>query len=180
MSEISRISIIALAALAILLGPLTLVASADPGGPTSGRIIVEKKSKLVSTKSGTTGVTPLSDVYTDLGGVTATSTAGMQWGSNPFGEDVSGLTQSSTSAVITTIHAHGALVQHPDANAQNCYEGEQKWTPSITNSSNAFAGSGWGPYFSGFHDCWVMATGHYYVYNGVRTDVYEPDIIKRF
>jgi len=104
----------------------------------------------------------------------------MQFGSNFFGEDVKGLTSSTTNAVIDTVHTHGALVQHPDSGAQNCYEGNVDWAPDITLNSTTTASSGWGPQFSGAHDCWVMATGHYYIYNSVRTDVTGPDIIRRF
>jgi hypothetical protein len=169
-----------LLAASILVGPLSTLVSADPGGgDSSGTIIISSTTKLQKGKVG-------GDVSTDAfnndlgGGVTATSDAGMQFGSNPFGEDVKGLTSSTTNAVIDEIHTHGALVQHGDANAQNCYEGEIDWAPSITNYWLTSANSGWGPQFSGFHDCWVMATGHYYIYNSVRTDVVGPDIIRRF
>lgn len=163
--------------LALFVGPLSVLASADPGTPTSGMIILEKTTKLK--KSG--GIQGRADYINDLGGgVTATSTGGMQWGANPFGEDVSGLTRSSTNVVIDTVHTHGALVQHGNADASNCYEGDIRWTPDIKNNWTTLADSGWGPFFSGFHDCWVMATGHFYIYNSVRTDVTGPDVIKRF
>jgi hypothetical protein len=171
----------AMLATAILIGPMGAMASADPGrGTTGGTILVSKTTKLPKGKAPNGGVQP-NAINNDLGGgVTATSDAGMHWGSNIFGEDVKGLTSSATNAIIDQIHTHGALVQHPDANAQSCYEGEVDWAPDITNDWLNSASSGWGPQFSGFHDCWLMATGHYYIYNSVRTDVTGPDITKRF
>lgn len=167
---------------------MSLTASADPGGgDKSAKIYGEQiesiKVKLPGPKSGGGGggIQPNSDYYTELGGgVTAISTAGMQWGASPFGEDVRGLTRSYTTSAIGTVHTHGALVQHGDANASNCYEGDLRWTPDITLNNTQEANSGWGSWFAGFHDCWVMATGHYYIRNGVRTDIWGPDIIKKF
>ena len=104
----------------------------------------------------------------------------MQWGSNWFGEDVSGLTRSSATAPIDQIETHGALVKAPGG-ARNCYEGHYAWiqNPIVTNWSSS-ADSGWGPFRSGAHNCWVMATGHYYIYNGQRYNVTVPDYTKRF
>lgn len=179
----AKIVTVASLVLALTVGPIAGSASADPGDGASGRILKEERITLGprddSQRPDT--ISPAADTLTDLGGgVTATSTAGMQWGSNIFGEDVSGLTRSSTNVAISEIHTHGALVQHGDSNAPNCYEGDVKWSPSITNFNTNLADSGWGPFFSGFHDCWVMATGHYYIHNLNRTDVVGPDISKRF
>lgn len=81
------------------------------------------------------------------------------------------------------IETHGALIR--GSSSGNCYAGEQKWAPSIVNNNSSSADSGWGP-SGGSQDfkvsglCWLMASGHYYIFNGVETDVTGPDTRQDF
>lgn len=166
--------------LVTLLAPAA-VASADPGDEkVYGEIRVDVRSQLGPHK---TRISPSSDYNSNLGGgVSAVSSTAMQYGSSWLGEDVRGWARSYATAPIQEIHVHAALVQHGDSNAQNCYEGSVVWDgPDVTQYSDDEVISGWSPWYSGFHDCWVVASGHYYIHNGVRTDVNEQnDIIRRF
>jgi hypothetical protein len=123
-------------------------------------------------------------VSTSLGGgVTAWSTAGLQWQMSCCLRWVWGLTKSETSTSIQEIEAHGALLSETRTGnpPPPCYEGNQHWTPSLVRYNTYIADSGWGPSGgaqTGRWDqrCYIMATGHYYIYNDFRTDVNPVDV----
>lgn len=167
----------------------SLPASADPGTPTvqhietsAGGVILVTSRTVLRLPASPPMVAPNDTTETPLpGGVTAWSTAGMQWRHGVFFHDVSGLTRSETSSPIDEIETHGALVR--SGAGVPCYEGDQVWIqPSIINQNSSLADSGWSPFSTGRNGstCWVVATGHYYIYLGTRTDVAPVDIVKRF
>lgn len=174
----TRSALTLLSALALTLVAVT-PASADPGDrQKTGSVFISETQRL-DPQGGR--LLPSTDRIDDLGGgVYATSSVGMQWGASWSGEDVQGRTASQTNVSIDEINASGSLIQHGDANAQNCYAGTVVWPISYTRFSTYVADTGWGPIYRGFHDCWVMATSHYYIVSGARTDISGPDYLRRF
>ncbi len=157
--------------------------SADPGQPrlVPGSIVTRTPTLLALRAPGPGGsrILPSDTTATALaGGVTGYSVAGMQWRQGIFFEDVQGLTQSVATATIDQIETHGSLVK---GTSSDCYFGDNVWIqPSIIQNNSAYVDSGWSPFFTGSHNCWVMATGHYFIYLGSKTDVSGPDIVKQF
>ena len=75
--------------------------------------------------------------------------------------------------------AHGALIRTTTSPTVTCYEGEQLWTPSITNYNTTTADSGWSGSQTGKSQCFLMATGHSYVVFGSRTTI-NLDVLHQF
>jgi len=164
-----------------LISPVaTGVASADPGAPTH-TIIVRKVTHLPGSGSHGrpgAGVTPEATTTTDLGGVTAYSIGGLQWREGVFLVDSSGLTESLTSSAIDQLETHGALIH--SYSSGNCYDGDYLYIVPSTHAYNSTVDDpGWTPFQTSTRtNCIMMATGHFYIYNGNRTDVSGPDVSK--
>ncbi len=175
----TRLALTLATVLAMLISPsATLLVSADPGGPIH-IIVVRKATKLSHGPTrGGGGVTPDALVSTDLGGVTAYSIAGLQYREGVFYVDVSGMNESSTSANIDELETHGALV-HSESSS-DCYYGEIMYIfPSKYNYNASDVSYDWSPFQTRTKtNCFTQTSGHFYVYNGARTDVSEPDVFK--
>ena len=128
----------------VLTPPATLVASADPGSPLH-TIVVQKNTRLSGNSRHVGGaITPYS-TSTDLGGVTAYSTGGLQYREGIFNVDSSGLTESATSSAVTELETHGALIH--SYNTSNCYDGDYLYiVPSTYTYNTTDDNPGWTPF----------------------------------
>jgi hypothetical protein len=191
--ELSRLHVAAIFLSLALMVAFPTAAAADP--PVRDPYVIINRGQVITTSKTTlppahvkppSRLTPNLSTQTDLGGgVTATSSSGLQWQESCCLRWVWGITTSQTTATIDQIETHGALIRGSSSPYSNCYEGEQKWTPSIINNNTSIADSGWGP-DGGSQDfkvsglCWLMTSGHYYVFGGARTDVFGPDTRQDF